>query len=105
MIAGGVPLALMRFCMAMKAPKFVVFAHDASSTAALGAPALAHSTSIVASPSSPVEPGSVHAPALPIVGWTCVKDPALKPERPRVERKVLQSATLNTSLSSSSTIG
>ena len=54
-IAGGVPLALRRFCRAMKPPKLVsVSEQDASSIAALGAPALAHSTSMAASTSSPL---------------------------------------------------
>jgi hypothetical protein len=66
-IAGGVPDSLSRFCNAMNPPKFVlVSAHDASSIAALGAAALAHSTSIAASPSSALTPGSVQVPPVPV---------------------------------------
>ena len=66
-IAGGVPDSLSRFCSAMNPPKLVlVSAHDASSIAALGAAALAHSTSIAASPSSPLTPGLVQVPPVPV---------------------------------------
>ena len=57
--AGGA-LPFNRFCSAIKPPKVVfVFAHEASSMVALGAAALAHSASRVASASSPFTPGSV----------------------------------------------
>jgi hypothetical protein len=68
-IAGGVPDSLIRFCSAIKPPKLVlVSAHDASSIAALGAAALAHSTSIAASPSSALTFGLVQVPPVPGVG-------------------------------------
>ena len=51
-------------------------AQDASSMAALGAAALAHSASRIASPSSPLTPGLLQLLApLPGAGWTCVKEP------------------------------
>ena len=58
MIAGGVCCSLTRFWMAIKPPKVVlVLAQDASSMAAPGAAALAHSASRIASPSSRVDAG------------------------------------------------
>jgi hypothetical protein len=50
MMEGGLVLALMRFCMAIKPPNVVlVSAQAAISMAALGADALAHSASRMAS--------------------------------------------------------
>ena len=50
MIAGGWPLALMRFCIAIRPPNVVlVSAQAANWMAALGAAALAHSASKIAS--------------------------------------------------------
>ena len=43
--------------------------------AALGAAALAHSTSMAASQSSPLTPGSTQAPPGPVAGWTWVSEP------------------------------
>ena len=61
-IAGGRPRPVNRFCSAMKPPKFVlVSAQEARMIAALGAAALAHSTSTAASPSSPLMPGAAQA--------------------------------------------
>src|SRR5208282_2347426 len=94
-IAGGVPDSLIRFCRAMKPPKLLVSAHEASSIAALGAAALAHSTSMVASPSSGVTPGSVQVPPVPGAGWTCVREPlGYVLVRPKVVRKLLQSVVV-----------
>jgi hypothetical protein len=69
----------------MKPPKMVVSAHVASSMAALGAAALDHSASTVASLSLAATPGSVQLqlPPSQVVevslppgcGWTCVKVP------------------------------
>jgi hypothetical protein len=75
-------------------------AHETSSMAALGAAALAHSASRVASTSSPVAPGSLQLPPPPL-GWMVVKEPAGKLElRPKVLRNVVQSEVANRSLSS-----
>src|SRR5271163_4027634 len=94
-IAGGVLDSLSRLASAINPPKFVLVSlHDASSIAALGAAALAHSTSIAASPSSPLVPGLVQVPPVP-VGCTCVKVPdgyALL--RPNVLRNVVQFAVV-----------
>jgi hypothetical protein len=96
-IAGGVSDSLIRFCNAMNPPKLLVSAHEASSIAALGAAALAHSTSMAASPSSLLTPGSVQVPAPPMpkvpgTGWTCVKEPAgYALARPNVDRNLFQS--------------
>ena len=77
--AGGVPLSLSKFCSAMKPPKFVVSVQEANTIAALGAAALDHSASMMASLSSPpFTPGSMQL-VDPVrgAGWTCVKDPAV----------------------------
>jgi hypothetical protein len=68
-MAGTEPPLVSIFCSAIKPPKVVVFAHEASSIAALGAAALAHSTSMAASASSPVTPGSVQVPPAPGAGF------------------------------------
>src|SRR5271168_4541079 len=97
MIAGGVPLAFNRFCMAIRPPKVDVLLHEASSMAALGAAALAYSASRIASPSSPsgFTPGSVQLfGPLGGAGWICVNEPPVNDERPNVERKVVQSAVV-----------
>ncbi len=52
-----------------------------------GAAAEAHSASRMASPSAPFAPGPVQLP-----GWTCVKLPEVYWLRPKVLRKVVQSA-------------
>jgi hypothetical protein len=54
-----------RFCMAINPPKFVfVSAQDAATIVALGAAALAHSASAMASLSSGFTPGSEQEPPL-----------------------------------------
>src|SRR5215469_15829684 len=94
-IAGGVPDSLSRFCSAINPPKFVlVFAHDASSIAASGAAALAHSTSIAASASSALMPGSVQGPPVPGAGFTCVNWPDVYPLNPNTLRNLAQSLVL-----------
>jgi len=79
MIEGGGVLALMRFWMAIRPPKVVlVSAQAAISMAALGADALAHSASRMASASlGATTPGA--AQLFPgceggAGGWTCVKE-------------------------------
>src|SRR5450631_4314294 len=105
MIAGGAVLSFKRFCMAMRPPKVDVLAHEASSMVALGAAALAYSASRIASPSSPFTPGSVQL-LVPLggAGWTCVNEPAVNDERPKVDRNVVQSAVVKTSVSSITTM-
>src|SRR5208282_3937115 len=80
-------------------------AHEASSMAALGAAALEYSASRIASPSSPFTPGSVQL-FVPVggAGWICVNEPSVYVERPNVDRNVVQSAVLKTSVSSTTTI-
>src|SRR5262245_23210093 len=105
MIEGGGVLALIRFWMAIRPPKVVVVSAQAAiSMAALGAEALAHSASRIASASlGAIMPG---APQLlrgcegGAGGWICEKEAAVYEDRPKVERKVLQSDALNTSVSS-----
>src|ERR1035441_5343249 len=93
--AGGVPLSFKRFCRAINPPKVAPVCpplHEANSMDALGAAALAYSASRIASPSSPFTPGSVQLfVPLPGAGWTCVNEPPVKVERPKVDRKVFQS--------------
>src|ERR1700733_9417511 len=105
-IAGGVPLALRIFCKAMKPPKLVVVSEqDATSMAAFGAPALAHSASRVSSPLALLAPGSAQLFVGVLVGWTCVREPEGYAEvNPKLERKVFQSAVVYRSLSSTTTI-
>src|SRR5271157_3320121 len=95
-IAGGVSLALRRFCRAMNPPKVVsVSEQDASSMVALGAPALAHSTSMAASASWSLTPGSMQLFVGLLGGLTCVREPRGYAEaRPRTERKVSQSVVV-----------
>src|SRR5271157_1723741 len=98
-IAGGFA-ALIRFCIARKPPNVVVFRHDASWIAAEGAAALAHSASRIASPSSPLTPGSAQLLLPPEgAGWIVENEPELYCARPKALRKVLQSALLYTSVS------
>src|SRR5580658_1489450 len=106
MIAGGVALSFKRFCMAMKPPNVVsVSLHEISSMAALGAAALAYSASMIASPSSGFTPGSVQLLGpLGGAGWTCVNEPPVNDERPNVDRNVVQSAVVKTSVSSTTTM-
>src|SRR5271169_306751 len=102
MMAGG-ELPLTRFWIAISPPKVLVFAQDASWMAALGAAALAHSASKIASTSSPFTPGSLQLLPPPVgAGCTCVNEPE-KLDSPKVERKVFQSAVVKTSVSSITT--
>src|SRR5215467_4235754 len=100
--AGGLG-ALRRFCMAIRPPNVVVVsAHAAITMAALGAAALAHSASRIASASlGAIMPG---APQLlgPVdgAGWSDVNEAEVYEERPNVERNVFQSLELKTSVSS-----
>src|SRR5580700_7431886 len=99
MIAGGL-LPFTRFCMATSGPS----AHAATTMAAPGAAALAHSASRIDSSSSPLIPGGVQLLA-PVGGAGCcaVNVPEVYAESPKVLRKVTQSARLYKSLSSSTT--
>src|SRR5271170_5331767 len=100
-MGGGVVFELIRFSSASICPGVVsVSAQVAISIAALGADALAHSASNIASNSAPLStPGSVQ-----LAGCTCETDPPVNEERPNVERKVLQSLSAKTSVSSITTI-
>src|SRR5229473_8700172 len=108
MIAGGGLLALMRFWMAIRPPKVVVVsAHAAISIAALGAAALAHSASRMASASlGATTPGAPQllACGAGAGGCTCVNEAEPYPDRPKVWRKLLQSEARKTSVSSISTM-
>ena len=69
--------------------------------AALGAAALAHSASSIASPSSPLTPGSLQLVGPEGgAGWTVVNEEPAKADRPNVERKVVQSAVVKRLVSS-----
>ena len=80
MMDGGGVLALIRFSMAIKPPNVVpLSAHAAISIAALGAEALAHSASRMASASlGAMTPGAAQL-LVPLegAGWTCVNDAEL----------------------------
>src|SRR5579859_7869338 len=93
--------------MAIRPPNVVlVSAQEAISMAALGAAALAHSASRIASASlRAMTPGSLQL-LVPLKGdgWTVVNEPDAYAERPKVVRKVVQSEVLNTLVSSTSTI-
>src|SRR6266478_2012783 len=109
MIEGGGVLALIRFWMAISPPNVVlVSAHAAISMAALGAAALAHSASRIASASlaatTPGAPQLLAGCTAGAGGWTCVKLAEVYPASPKVCRNVLQSAAVKTSVSSISTI-
>ncbi len=76
--AGGGVLASIKFCKAIKPPKVVVVsAHDAIRIVALGAAALAHSASRIASASfDGMTPGLAQLLGpLKGAGWTVEKDP------------------------------
>ena len=82
MIEGGGAAALIRFWIAIRPPKVVlVSAQAAISMAALGAEALAHSASRMASASLgtmiPGAPQLLPGCAGGAGGWTCVKEPEL----------------------------
>jgi hypothetical protein len=84
----------------------LVSAQEAINIAALGAAALAHSASKIASASLGANaPGLVQLLGpLDGAGCTIENEPAVYVERPNVLRKVLQSDVLNTSVSSISTM-
>src|SRR5262249_45873064 len=109
MMASGPALALIKFWIAMRPPKVVLVSlHEAISIAALGAEALAHSASRIASASlGAITPGAaqlLEGCADGAGGWTWVNEAEVYPDSPNVERKVLQSAALKTSQASLSTI-
>src|SRR6516164_8588399 len=103
MIAGGGVLPLIKFCMAIKPPNVVVVSAQAAiSMAAFGAAALAYSASRIASASFPATtPGALQL-FLPRdgAGWTCANEADVYFASPNVERNVVQSDALNTSVSS-----
>src|ERR1700683_1765731 len=91
----------IKFCSAINPPNVDVSVHDANSIAALGAAALAYSASRIASPSLPTStPGLLQL----LPGCTCVNDPEEYPDKPNVDRNVVQSAVLYTFVSSSTAI-
>ena len=93
MMPGGFA-ELIRFWMAIISPHvFLVLAQETIWMAALGADALAHSTSRAASPSSPAtSPGAWQLLAREEpAGWTVVSDPEVYLSSPNVERNVDQS--------------
>src|ERR1700693_1876797 len=101
-IEGGV-LELTMFCIAINPPKVIrVLPQAATTMAALGAAALAHSASRIASPSSPATIPGAEQLLSPLagVGCTVVRDPPLYWFSPNVLRKVSQSAELYRSVSS-----
>src|ERR1700739_4290213 len=108
MIDGGGVLALIKFWIAISPPNVLpVSAHAAISIAALGAAALAHSASRIASASfGATTPGALQllACGAGAAGCTCVNEAPPYPERPKVSRNVFQSEALKTSVSSISTI-
>src|SRR5256885_14373196 len=107
MIAGGWLFALIKFCSAINPPNvMVVSAQLAITIAALGAAALAHSASRIASASlGATIPGFLQLLPLPgAIGCTVANEPEVYFERPSLDRNVLQSAALNTSVSSINTI-
>jgi len=93
--------------MAINPPKVApVSAHVAIWRVALGAAALAHSASRMASASlGGTTPGLMQLLApLGGAGWTVVNEPDVYLERPKVERNLVQSLAVNTLVSSISTI-
>src|SRR5215471_6430359 len=106
MIAGGGVPALIKFCMAIRPPNVVVVsAHVAITMAAIGAAALAHPASRIASASfGEITTGLTQFFVPAEGGLTTVKEPDVYPDKPKVERKVSQSLALNTSVSSMTTI-
>jgi hypothetical protein len=104
-MAGGVG-ELIKFWIAISPPNVVtVSAHEASKISALGAAALAHSVSRIASASfGGTTPGALQLlPPFAGDGWTVVKE-EVYPDSPNVERKVFQSEVLKTSVFSISAI-
>src|SRR5256885_13907580 len=109
MIAGGVPLALSKFCIAISPPNvIVVSAQEAITIAAFGAAALAHSASRIASASfGATIPGFLQLLLRFLAGadgCIVVNEPDVYFESPNVVRNVFQSAALNRSVSSITTI-
>src|SRR5579862_9252652 len=103
-MAGGEP-AFTRFATASSPPKVVcVSEHEASWMFAAGAAALAYSTSMAASESSPFTPGSLQLFVPVEGGCTVFRVPAAYELSPKVERKVVQSAVEYKSVSSTTTI-
>src|SRR5579862_5239140 len=92
---GGLVLS-RRFCMAIRPPNVaLVLPQDATTMAALGAAALAHSASAIASPSSLFTPGARQfVTPLDGSGWTVVSEAEGYFDSPNVERKVVQSSVL-----------
>src|SRR5258708_38014694 len=87
--------------MALRPRKVVAFAHAAITIAALGAAALAHSASRIAPPSWPFTPGSEQFVGPEGgAGWTVFNEAPLKPDKPNVERNVVQSLLAKRSVSS-----
>src|SRR5882724_2260022 len=102
MIEGGFA-EFTTFAMAMNPPKVVrVLPHAATTMAALGAAALAHSASRIASLSSPATTPGARQLFDPLAGAGCtvVSDPPVYCESPKVDRNVSQSAELYRSVSS-----
>src|ERR1700685_3453792 len=99
-IPGGL-LSLTRFWVAIMIPDVVVSAQAPTTMAALGAAALDHSASRIASMSSGFTSGSSQL-LVPLggAGCTVASDPAVYWDRPNVLRKVVQSSELNKSVSS-----
>src|SRR5262249_4348367 len=109
MMASGPALALIKFWIAMRPPKVVLVSAQAAITiAALGAEALAHSASRIASASlgakTPGAPQLLEGWDGGAGGWTCVNEADVYPSSPKVERNLLQSPALKTSVSSIRTI-
>src|SRR2546428_7310694 len=105
MMAGGRVVALIKFWTAIRPPNVVVVSAQAAiSMAALGAEALAHSASRIASASlgatTPVAPQLLEGCEEDTGGCTCMNEAEVYPERPKVARKVLQSEAVKTSVSS-----
>ena len=95
------------FCMAINPPKVTrVLPQAATTMAALGAAALAHSASRIASPSSPATIPGAEQLLSPLAGAGCtvVSEPAVYWSSPKVVRNVLQSAELYRSVSSITTM-
>jgi len=105
LIIGGGAGILIKFCTAIKPPNVVVLRQEASTIFALGAAALDHSASRMASSSAPFVPGGTQLLIAPEDGWICVKEAnGYAVARPKTFRKLCQSARLNTSVDSITTM-
>src|SRR5580658_4810894 len=94
MIDGGA-VPFTRFCTAINPPKVTrESAQAATMMAALGAAALAHSASRIASPSSPATIPGLPQLLVPAVGCSVVNEPEVYCDSPNVLRNVSQSAEL-----------